>query len=59
MNGHAAELTPQQAEARSQGAQCWICPHCFDDQHHHSDAQGCERHASNTGARLAIGPTDC
>lgn len=22
--------------------QCWICPHCFDDAHHKSDANGCE-----------------
>lgn len=23
-------------------AQCWICPHCYDDSHHQSDENGCE-----------------
>ena len=22
--------------------QCWICPHCFNDEHHQSDVNGCE-----------------
>ena len=59
MSGHFDEdLAIAQAAARSQGAQCWICPHCFDDRHHHSDAQGCERHAQDLGGRVLIGPTD-
>lgn len=23
-------------------SQCWICPHCFNDEHHQSDVNGCE-----------------
>ena len=59
MSGHFDEDLTGQDAARSQGAQCWICPHCFDDAHHQSDAQGCERHAGDgVGSRLVIGPTD-
>lgn len=56
MNSQA--VTPEQDAAIREGAQCWICPHCFDDRHHHSDAQGCERHATDVGDRLVVGPTD-
>lgn len=56
MNDQAA--TAQQDAAIREGAQCWICPHCFNDHHHHSDAQGCELHASRNDSRLNVGPTD-
>jgi hypothetical protein len=39
-------------------AQWWICPHCFDDAHHFSDATGCERQDSQADHRIKIGPTD-
>lgn len=59
MNDQADTQQQRQDAARSEGAQCWICPHCFDDAHHHSDGQGCERHAGpGVGNRLVVGPTD-
>lgn len=38
--------------------QCWICPHCFDDAHHFSDAAGCEWQGNARDHRIQIGPTD-
>jgi hypothetical protein len=59
MSGHFEDDEPVPGDPRSQGAQCWICPHCFDDSHHISDEAGCERHASTgLAGRIVIGPTD-
>lgn len=57
MSGH---FDDEAAEAELEiSCQCWICPHCFDDAWHRSDAQGCERHAGpGVGDRIVIGPTD-
>jgi len=55
MSGH---FDDEQLQGNEAGAQRWTCPHCLDDRHHHSDAQGCERHAQDLGARIQIGPTD-
>lgn len=46
-------------QAQAQQCQCWICPHCFDDAYHYSDAHGCERHGDPQHEhRVPIGPTD-
>jgi hypothetical protein len=58
MSGHFDEDLLQRGQRPVQsdgGAQCWICPHCFDDANHHSDAQGCGRKPE---ALIQIGPLD-
>lgn len=58
MSGHFDdEMQPRRAEARSQGAQCWICPHCYDDAHHESGPDDCERKPAPPKL-IQIGPTD-
>ncbi|MBB5204412.1 hypothetical protein HNQ51_001726 [Inhella inkyongensis] len=54
MSGHYDE----ELGAGTEPAQGWKCPHCLGSAHHHSDAQGCERHAQDPGTRIQIGPTD-
>ena len=54
----AGKQPPDSSDGKYSQAQCWVCPHCYDDAHHYSDSAGCEREADTTGDRIKIGPTD-